>query len=307
MSQDIVVEETGHTTCSSVRAAARILLFIATLLVVHMACTAAWSQTPSTGPYVLTTYDVEELASRPATIQVGTRVQAHIEFDDVIEEVSSARQDWFTIEVKQHRVSMRADQSVGRTDLLVVVGGRLVMFTVEIDDTLNVPRRYVVGEVRRPSPRVSSTAGRQVAPLPDADPAAAVVTPAERPLPGDPVLPEWLVFTAEATRAPSGALAISYALANEGEHPLATDAARLRVEFLDPIAGPQPVPFTLSRVSADGRRNRLAAGGVEFGTILIEDVPEGPVSLLWPVVQIGPALHYTLLRTFHDGFVRPLR
>ena len=81
----------------------------------------------------------------------------------------------------------------------------------------------------------------------------------------------------------------------------------MRVEFLDPIAGPQPVAFTLSRVSADGRRNRLAAGGVEFGTILIEDVPEGPVSLLWPVVQIGPALQFALLRTFHDGFVRPLR
>ena len=273
----------------------------------------AQAQTLVTGPYVLTTYDIETLASRPGEILVGTRVQTHLEFDDPIEDATSARSDWFTIETRENRLSMRANQTSGRTDLMVVTGGRTVLLTVVIDDTLDAPQRYVIGRAKAPSPHVNSSSSssvRQAQHLLD-DVLGTGDTNWDKTFEeqggATTALPVWLDFYAEATYAPNGALAIHYALSNQSSYPLAADVTRLRLDVDDPVAGPHKLPFTLSRVSAEGLTNRVAPGGVEFGTLLVKKAPGAPVILNWPLVHIGPGSSYTLRKTFYEGFVRELR
>ena len=215
------------------------------------AFSAAQAQTPVNSPYVLTTYDIETLASRPGEIRVGTRVQTHLEFDDPIENATSARGDWFTIETSGNRLSMRANQPSGRTDLMVVTGGRTVLFTVVIDDTLDAPRRYVIGRVKTPPPRVSGSSSSSM--LQAQRLLNDVLGKGNEDLDNLPderanttnTLPAWLDFYAEATYAPNGVLAIHYALSNQSAYPLAADVTRLSLEADDPIAGPQKLPFTL--------------------------------------------------------------
>lgn len=260
----------------------------------------AQAQIPVTGPFVLTSYDIETLASRPGEIRVGTTVQTHLEFDDVIEDVKSARSDWFTIERDGNRLSMRANQGAGRTDLKVISGGRPALFTLIIDEALDVPQQYVIGKREEPAPRVSSSSSEPVkqrsslAPSSDENHLNQVTD----------ALPTWLEFYAETTYAPGGVVAIHYALANRSSHPVTADVTQLRLDVLDPVAGPQKLPYTLSRVSAEGLTNRVAPGGVEFGTLLVKHAPDLPIQLSWPVVQVGPANFYTLRRMFSEGFNR---
>jgi hypothetical protein len=264
----------------------------------------AWGQTPAQGPYVLTTYDIAELASRPGEIVVGTGVLTIIEFEDQVDNVATGRQNLLSIEVQASVILLRGNQNAGRTDLLVRAGGRTVLFTVRIDEQLTSPRRYVVGETRQGSPRLSGTTTS--APV---TPAAPVPSTDTAPVPAPAVTdeaPTWLSFHAEVTHAPTGALAISYALANQGEHPVAADASQLRLSYLDPVAGPIRLPYTLSRVSVEGLVNRVAPGGTEFGTIVIKDPPpRGRIALEWSLIQIGPAQSYTVRRSFSE-FVREI-
>jgi hypothetical protein len=259
---------------------------------------------------VLTTYDIEQLASRPGEIVVGTRVQTHLEFEEPIEDAKSARSDWFTIETRQNRLSMRANQPAGRTDLMIVAGGQTLLFTVRIDDTLDAPRRYVIGRAEVRAPRVSGASllpSRQPVTTHEAPETPTTSVAGSGGAGSGDELPPWLAFHAEATYAPNGVLAIHYALANESRHHLAADATRLRLDVIDPVAGAQRLPYTLSRVSAEGLSNRVAPGGVEFGTILIKDAPRAPIQLSWPLVHIGPGSEVTLRRNFHVGFVREIK
>ncbi|HEX7022561.1 MAG TPA: hypothetical protein VF171_06875 [Trueperaceae bacterium] len=266
----------------------------------------ALAQTAIHSPYVLTTYDIEQLATRPGTIVIGTRMSTRIEFDDLIEDVDSARQDLFTAEVKDNRIVLRAEQNAGLTDLVVTVGGRTALFVLKIDSELSVPRRYVVGVVPEPAPRTSHSDRTKLLQFWTQTPALTGDTPptGKAPNPPDDGLPDWLSFQAEATYAPNGLLAIRYTLGNFGRHTLANDAARLRLQVHDPVAGTQKLPFTLSRVSDPGTINRLLAGGIEFGTLLVPDAPGGRVTLEWPLVEIGPGRTYTLRSEFDDGLLR---
>lgn len=263
----------------------------------------AWAQTPAAGPHVLTSYDIVELASRPGQLVVGTGVLSVIEFENPIEQVASGWPELLMIEVQGHIILLRGNLGVGRTDLVVRTGGRTVLFTVRIEEQLAAPRRYVVAERRTPAPRVS-TAISPAAPV-------QVELPREAPRRSDLLTPAadtpiWLSFRADATYTPTGVLAISYALVNQSQHQLGADASRLRLYHLDPIAGPVRLPHTLSRVSVEGLVNRVAAGGTEFGTIIVTDPPVGGrIVLEWPLVQLGPAVTYTLNRTFSD-FVREI-
>ena len=266
--------------------------------------TVAQAQTPVTTPYALTTYDIEALASRPGEVRVGTRVQTHLEFDDLIEDAKSARSDWFTLEMSENRLSLRANQGAGRTDLMVVTGGRTVLFTLIIDDSMDAPRRYVVKQIDEPAPRVSGSRPSIMQRKSSLSPAQHNSSAANPLSEWTDLLPPWLEFYAEATYAPNGTLAVHYALANQSPHHLTADITQLRLDLLDPVAGPQKLPYTLSRVSAEGLSNRVAPGGVEFGTLLLKEVPDLPIQLTWSVVQVGPGNFYTLRRTFDAGFVR---
>ena len=264
---------------------------------------SAQTQTSVTSPYVLTSYDIETLASRPGDVRVGTTVQTHLDFDNVIEDVKSARSDWFTIERSGNRLSMRANQGAGRTDLMVISGGRPALFTLIIEESLDVPQWYAIGKSEEATPRTSGSRpdlerGGRLAP---ARLRSSTVNPLSELMES---LPNWLEFYAEMTYAPGNVVAINYALANRGPHAVTADVTQLRLDALDPVAGAQKLPYTLSRVSAEGLANRVAPGGVEFGTLLIKDAPDLPIELNWPVVQIGPGKFYTLRRAFDAGFNR---
>jgi hypothetical protein len=264
---------------------------ICSIFIVTLSTSVA--QSPIRGPYTLTTYDADVLETRPGEVVVGTRVQTHLEFTSPIEVASSARSDWFTFETSGNRLSLRANQASGKTDLMVVSGGRVALFILRIDDALDAPRRYLIAHQVTPPPAVGRGA------MPGADGYAA-----DGPKGGEGELPAWLSFQAEAIGAPNGVLAIQYALANESPYPLATDAVRLRIDHLDATGAARKLPYTLARVAADGVTNRLPPGGVEFGTILLAERPDGPVRLSWPLVQIGPGESFTLLRSFHAGLSR---
>ena len=130
MIQNIVLKTKRKSTYS-------IYSVLATALAFFAVVNSIQAQTPVTSPYILTTYDIEAVASRPGEIRVGTRVQTHLEFDDLIEDAKSARSDWFTIEQSGNRLSLRANQGAGRTDLMVVSSGRTALFTLVIDDALD--------------------------------------------------------------------------------------------------------------------------------------------------------------------------
>lgn len=257
-----------------------------------IACLAALfahAQTPVHSPYVLTTYDVAELASRPGPLIVGTTMLTIVEFDTQIDNVASGRQELLSIEVQDNLILLRANHSVGQTDLVVRAGGRTVLFGVQLDPTMAHPRRYVVAERRTVPPRVSGSTGL-----------GGVVA-------GDRVdrtseLPEWLNFFAEAAYAPSGTLAIHYGVANQSDYPVAVDAGRLRLHYRDPVAGWVRLPYSLSRVSAEGLVNRVAPGGSEFGVIVVTEPPAigGRITLEWTLVQIGPGETVVVEKVFDD-------
>ena len=297
MIQDIVLKNKRKSTYSISPA-----FFVALSLLMFLALARA--QTPGTSPYVLTTYDIETLASRPGEIRVGTRVQTHLEFDDLIEDAKSARSDWFTIEQSGSRLSLRANQEAGRTDLMVISGGRTALFTLVIDDALEAPRRYVIKQIDKPVPRVSGSRPKL---LQQSRSSRFSSSPADSRSESMDALPSWLEFQTEITYAPNGAAAIHYALANQSSRYLTADVTQLRLDVLDPIAGPQKLPYTLSRVSAEGLSNRVAPDGVEFGTLLVKDMPELPIQLTWSVVQVGPGHFYTLRRTFDASLFRNAR
>jgi hypothetical protein len=249
----------------------------------------AQAQTPVHSPYVLTTYDIAELASRPGPLIVGTTMLTIVEFDAQIDNVASGRQELLSIEVQDNLILLRANQSVGQTDLAVRAGGRTVLFTIQLDSTMAHPRRYVVAERRAAPPRASGSMGL-----------GGVVA-------GDRAdhtseLPEWLNFFAEAAYAPSGTLAIHYGVANQSDYPVAVDAGRLRLHYSDPVAGMIRLPYSLSRVSAEGLVNRVAPGGSEFGVIVVTDPPAigGRITLEWTLVQIGPGETVVVEKVFDD-------
>lgn len=120
-------------------------------------------------------------------------------------------------------------------------------------------------------------------PLPAVPSSAAAQQPAAPTAPQP--LPAWLPW--QATAATSGAgMLISYSLQNTGQVAVVLDIARLRVTASDrtPIAG-----VTMTRQDTSGLEGRVPAGGVESGVIRISAVPQGGVTVSWPVVAVDSA------------------
>lgn len=256
------------------------------------------AQTPAQGPYVLTTYDVEVLASRPAHITVGLDVLTIMEFDAELTNVATGRADLLEIEVQGTTILLRANQNVGNTDLVVNTGRRTALFTVKVDPNLSAPRRYVIGEIARPA-LTRSTERSTTRPVPTTTPDAAETHEIETT-----GAPEWLSFNTQTYTAPDGNFAIQYALLNRGEHPIAVDTHRLRISYQEPIVGPQPLPFEITRAGTMLRRSRLERGESEFGTIIVPDIPVGTITLTWDIVELGPGRTYTIQQTFREDFIR---
>jgi hypothetical protein len=234
-----------------------------------------------TAPYVLTTYDITTLDARPGEIIVTPNFLTIIELEDQVEQVATGRADLIQIEVEENRILVQPTLSAGRTDLIVTVQGRTVLFVVRIDSNSQNPRRYLVGT---PPPRPPVT--RTIAP--------ATARPVEQRAPAEAEPP--FSFYINVLNAPSGELVIQYALNNTGANPIANDQNRLRL-----VEAGRTVPYTLNRVATGGTINRIFPGRAEYGTILIENPPPTAITLEWPIIEIGPGYEYLISRTINRG------
>ena len=108
-------------------------------------------------PYVLKTFHLTQLDARPGKVIVSPDVLTLIEFNDQVEDVSTARPDAMTIEVTGNIIRLRANWRAGSTDLVVTIGNRTAMFTVEIDPEGENTRRYVVQKPEPPRAVASRT------------------------------------------------------------------------------------------------------------------------------------------------------
>lgn len=173
-----------------------------------------------TAPYVLKTFDLTQLDARPEQVLVSPDVLTLLEFDEQIGEVSTGRPEAMTIEVNGNMIRLRANWTAGTTDLVVSVGNRTAMFTIEIDAEGEHTRRYVIKKPEPPVP-TSQTTTRNVASLMP----GGLVPMDDEAIP----LPEWLSVSFNVLSNPNDELVIQYGIKNLGEHPIANDPLRLKL------------------------------------------------------------------------------
>ena len=241
-------------------------------------------------PYVLKTFDLTQLDARPGQIAVSPDVLTLLEFDDQVEDVSTARPDAMTIEVTGNVIRLRSNWNAGSTDLVVTIANRTAMFTVDIDPEGEDTRRYVVAKPEPPTALASRSerSSSPVAPdlLDKLDSSGAV-------------FPDWLEVSLNVLSVPGDEVVIQYGIKNSGENAVASDPLRLKI-----VQEGYSTPFKLERLSTGGTVNRIKPGFSEYGTILIEDPLPGKLTLLWDFIEIGPGLTHVLRKDLHDGLVK---
>lgn len=242
-----------------------------------------------TSPYVLTTYDLNQLDARPGRILVSPDVLTLLEFDDQVEDVATARPDALTIEVSGNVIRLRANWRAGGTDLVVTVANQTAMFTVDIDPESRTTRRYLIEKPKPPVP-ASSSATRSGG--------AAALKEAE----GEGELPDWLSASFSILSVSGEETVIQYGLKNTGENDIVTDPLRLKV-----VQGDYTVPFRLERLNTGGSVSRIKPSYAEYGTILIEDPLPSKLTLLWDLIEVGPGHTHTLRKDFHEGLLEQVR
>jgi hypothetical protein len=115
------------------------------LLCVSLLCVGAMSTFAGAQQYAVRYLDLEKITVTPAEIMLSPDYQTIIEFEDfTVEAVSSGRADQITVEIDEQLVRIRANKRVVNTDLSIVVGGTLVLFTLRVEPTSTAARRYLV-------------------------------------------------------------------------------------------------------------------------------------------------------------------
>lgn len=236
-------------------------------------------------PYVLTTYDLSQLDARPGRVTVSPDVLTLLEFDDQVEDVSTARPDALTIEVSGNVIRLRANWRAGSTDLVVTVTNQTAMFTVDIDPESQTTRRYLIEKPKPPVPAGSGTTR-------SGGTAASGETVSES------TLPEWLSVSFNILSVSGEEKVIQYGLKNTGENDIVTDPLRLKV-----VQEGYTVSYRLERLNTGGSVNRIKPSYAEYGTILIEDPLPGKLTLLWDLIEVGPGHTHTLRKDFHEGLL----
>ena len=261
----------------------QVILSVLTLSLISLSLAQA-------SPYVLKTFDLTQLDARPGQILVSPGALTLLEFDDQIEDVSTARPDAMTIEVTGSVIRLRSNWKAGSTDLVVTIANRTAMFTVEIDPEGETPRRYVV-ERPKPPTAVSSRSERSSSPI-----APELLEKLDS---SGAVFPDWLEVSFNVLSVPGDEVVIQYGIKNSGTNDIANDPLRLKV-----LQEGYSTPFKLERLSTGGTVNRIKPGFSEYGTILVEDPLPGKLTLLWDFIEIGPGLTHILRKDVYDGLVK---
>lgn len=260
--------------------------------------------TGTTSGYVARDFDLRQLATQPGNVLVSPNFLTLIQFEDLVDEVASARADLLRVEVRDNVILLRSAQNAGSTDLIVQSGGRMALFRIKIDAASFTSRLY---RVRYPEPVPQLGSVNPVVPLSN----AGIDLPLEPPrannpptLPTAPTIPASPQAPANpnppsnpSTPAPRVEFAatkdgntIRYTLINQSASTLTVDAARLRLS-----SGSNPVLFTISRVGGLFL-GRLGPGETERGTIYLQG-NAAEVELEWVLGLVGLDAPFTLRRS----------
>ncbi len=243
--------------------------------------------------FTLEYLELETLDSTPAQVLISPNYQTLIEFEGMqIGQPSSGRVDLITLEREPDTVRVRANQPVVNTDLVVPVGGSVAMFSLEVDEEATAPKRYVVSRPREQQVRSDQTEGAAASLLRD------LARQGRRP----EILPEGVTFDAQLLFLTDKQVVIQYALANTGEFPITAETQRLSLTYQG-----EPVPRTISRIAPDDGLARIQPGEGEYGTIVVNSPPDGPLLLEWPITEIGPGTTYTIRRDYREGLTRAIQ
>jgi len=243
--------------------------------------------------FTLEYLQLETLDSTPAEILISPNYQTLIEFEGMeIGQPSSGRVDLLTLEREPDTVRVRANQPMVATDLVVPVGGGVAMFSLRVDEEATAPKRYVVRPPREEQVRRDETEGTVASILRD------LARQGRRP----EVLPEGVTFDAQVLYLTDQQVVIQYALANTGEFPITAETQRLSLTYQG-----EPVPRTISRIAPDDGLARIQPGEGEYGTIVVNNPPDGPLLLEWPITEIGPGITYYIRREYREGLTRAVR
>lgn len=244
-------------------------------------------------PYVLKTFDLTQLDARPGQILVSPDVLTLLEFDDQVEDISTARPDAMTIEVTGNIIRLRANWRAGSTDLVVTIGNRTAMFTIEIDPDGENTRRYVVAKPNPPravASRTERTSGSRTPDLLDKLESSGAV------------FSNWIEVSTNVLSVPGDEVVIQYGIKNSGGNDIVNDPLRLKI-----LQEGYSTPFKLERLSTGDTVSRIKPGFSEYGTILIEDPLPGKLTFVWDFIEIGPGYTHTLRRDLNDGLVEQVR
>jgi hypothetical protein len=248
---------------------------------------------------VMTRYSFDDLVGEPGVVVLSPGYLTMIEFSDLVQTVASGRADLIQVEVDDSRILLRPTRSMGKTDLIVRVGGVNLLFILEVDAGNGMPRRYVVERAERgvvvasPSLGVAPVVG---APVVGGGPVGGVgrmpvssVEAGGEVVAGSVgvVLP--FEFSYSARLGNSGNLVIYYSLVNRSVNPIVNEGTRLRV--VDQIG---VVPYSVVRMNPGGGQNRLAVGSAEHGVLTLERSVLGIPRLEWPIVEQGPGQTYVI-------------
>lgn len=260
----------------------------------------------ASGQSVLRTYFADDLVRIPGLVQVSPGFTTVIDFWDTVTTLASAQAQLLRVESAGPRILLSATQPAGRTDLVVVVGGRTLLFTLVIGPGTG-PRRYVI-ELTRARPATPGTgvmppatvapvrppvAAPQPAPAPR--PPTAPAQPAQQPPEAEAVNPEHIRFTTTA-QVPSdarGSVTIFFTLENRGERALAADPGRLMI-----VQGEDRLNYSLTRSPL---RTLINPGEAQSGLITLEQVRAGEVRFEWRLIEIGTGRPFLLQRTVMAG------
>ncbi len=242
--------------------------------------------------FTLEYLQLDVLDSTPAEILISPNYQTLIEFEGMqIGQPSSGRVDLLTLEREPDTVRVRANESVVNTDLVVPVGGTVAMFSLKVDEDATAPKRYVIRRPREPQVRRDETEG-----------VAGLLRDLTRQGKRPEILPQGVTFDAQLLFLTDQQVVIQYALTNTGEFPITAETQRLSLTYEG-----EPVPRTISRVAPGDGLARIKPGEGEYGTIVVNDPPRGPLLLEWPITEIGPGATYYIRRDYRDGLTRAVR
>jgi hypothetical protein len=238
---------------------------------------------------VLKYLELRDIGATPAEIILSPDFQTIIEFDGLaVQSASSGRADQITVEFNEQTIRLRANQDTVNTDLTVVAGGKTALFILRSDPSSNTPRRYVVKN--SPPPALTSLSYEGIEGKTDLS--ALEV--------GTKDLPPGVTLNLRATMDNKGDVALQYILTNDGEVAIVNEPSRLSVLNED-----IKLRYTLSRVPPAGSVNVIPSGESEYGTVIVPNPPNGQLTFLWVLVQLGPGGHYAATVDISDLLEAP--